>query len=81
MTLEKVQCATKAASTDERLLVAQAKSGCSSAFGELYEHHRLRIYHTAFRILRNRQDAEVLLNGRFSALSQSSIDFAKTRPS
>jgi RNA polymerase sigma-70 factor (ECF subfamily) len=58
MTLEKVRCATKAASTDDRLLVAQAKSGCSSAFGELYEHHRLRIYHTAFRILRNRQDAE-----------------------
>jgi RNA polymerase sigma-70 factor, ECF subfamily len=48
----------KFASTDEGLLVAQAKSGCSSAFGELYERHRLRIYHTAFRILRNRQDAE-----------------------
>jgi RNA polymerase sigma-70 factor (ECF subfamily) len=50
--------AAKFASTDERLLVAQAKSGRSSAFGELYERHRLRIYHTAFRILRNRQDAE-----------------------
>src|SRR6267378_5794631 len=50
--------AAKAASTHERLLVAQAKSGRSSAFGELYERHRLRIYHTAFRILRNRQDAE-----------------------
>ena len=48
----------KFASTDEGLLVAQAKSGCSSAFGELYERHRLRIYHTAFRILRNCQDAE-----------------------
>ena len=50
--------AAKFASTDERLLVAQAKSGCSSAFAELYERDRLRIYHTAFRILRNRQDAE-----------------------
>jgi RNA polymerase sigma-70 factor, ECF subfamily len=50
--------AAKAASADERLLVAQAKSGRSSAFGELYERHRLRIYCTAFRILRNRQDAE-----------------------
>lgn len=50
--------AAKAASIDERLLVAQAKSGRSSAFGELYELHRVRIYHTAFRILRNRQDAE-----------------------
>jgi RNA polymerase sigma-70 factor, ECF subfamily len=48
----------KAASTDERLLVAQAKSGRSSAFGKLYELHRVRVYHTAFRILRNRQDAE-----------------------
>jgi RNA polymerase sigma-70 factor, ECF subfamily len=50
--------AAKAASTDERLLVAQAKSGRSSAFGELYELHRARIYHTVFRLLRNRQDAE-----------------------
>jgi RNA polymerase sigma-70 factor, ECF subfamily len=48
----------KAASTDEGLLVAQAKSGRSSAFGKLYELHRVRIYHTVFRILRNRQDAE-----------------------
>jgi RNA polymerase sigma-70 factor, ECF subfamily len=48
----------KAASTDEELLVAQAKSGRSSAFGKLYELHRVRIYHTVFRILRNRQDAE-----------------------
>ena len=50
--------AAKAASTDERLLVTRAKSGSSTAFGELYELHRVRIYHTAFRILRNRQDAE-----------------------
>ena len=35
------------------MLVAQAKSGRSSAFGELYDLHRVRIYHTAFRILRN----------------------------
>jgi len=50
--------AAKAASTDERWLVTQAKSGSSTAFGELYARHRLRTYHTAFRILRNRQDAE-----------------------
>jgi RNA polymerase sigma-70 factor (ECF subfamily) len=50
--------AGEAPSTDERWLVAQAKSGSSTAFGELYDRHRLRIYHTAFRILRNRQDAE-----------------------
>src|SRR5215469_8828402 len=46
------------ATTDELLLVSQAKSGCSNAFGELYERHRLRIYHTVLRILGNRQDAE-----------------------
>ncbi len=44
--------------TDDRWLVAQAKSGSSYAFGELYERHRVRIYRAAFRILRNRQDAE-----------------------
>jgi RNA polymerase sigma factor (sigma-70 family) len=47
-----------AASTDERLLVAEAKSGRSSAFGELYERHRLKVCRTAFRILRNQEDAE-----------------------
>ena len=50
--------AVKSAPSDERLLVAQAKSGCSNAFGELYEHHRQRTYHTVLRILGNRQDAE-----------------------
>src|SRR5205085_1182538 len=47
--------AAKFASTDERLLVGQAKSGRSSAFGELYERHRLRIYHTA--LSRFREDS------------------------
>jgi RNA polymerase sigma-70 factor (ECF subfamily) len=46
------------ASTDERLLVAQARTGRSGAFGELYERHRLRIHRTALRILRNQEDAE-----------------------
>ena len=45
-------------STDERWLVTQAKSGSSTAFGELYDRHRRKVYRTAFRILRNRQDAE-----------------------
>ena len=44
--------------TDEQKLVEQAKSGHSSAFGELYERHQLKIYRSAFRILRNEQDAE-----------------------
>lgn len=56
---EGAQCRTgKASSTNERWLVTQAKSGSSTAFGELYDRHRIRTYRTAFRILRNRQDAE-----------------------
>ena len=57
--------AAKSAPSDERLLVAQAKSGCSNAFGELYEHHRQRTYHTVLRILGNRQDAEDALQRSF----------------
>ena len=48
----------KAAAISERRLVAEARSGCSSAFEELYERYRPRIYRTALRILRNQQDAE-----------------------
>ena len=43
---------------DERLLVAQAKSGRATAFEELYERHRPKIFRTALRILRNQEDAE-----------------------
>lgn len=46
------------ADTDERRLVAQAKSGSSSAFGQLYERYRLRLYNTTYRVLRQQQDAE-----------------------
>jgi RNA polymerase sigma-70 factor, ECF subfamily len=44
--------------SEERWLVAQAKSGCSSAFGQLYARYRLKIYRTTFCILRHQQDAE-----------------------
>ena len=47
-----------AAPIDECRLVAEARSGCSSAFEELYERHRRRIYQTALRILGNQEDAE-----------------------
>lgn len=55
----------KNAPMDERALVAQAKSGYSGAFGELYERHRSRIYRSVFRILRNPQDAEDALQRSF----------------
>jgi RNA polymerase sigma-70 factor, ECF subfamily len=53
-----LQITPEAASTDERLLVAQARKGRSNAFGELYERHRQRIHRTALRIVRNQEDAE-----------------------
>jgi RNA polymerase sigma factor (sigma-70 family) len=43
---------------DEHSLVARAKSGHDDAFGELYNRHQRKAYCTAFRILRNQQDAE-----------------------
>lgn len=51
-------CTAKNAECGDRLLVAEAKSGRTSAFGALYERHRSKIYRIAFRILRNQQDAE-----------------------
>ena len=48
----------KAVTSEEHRLVAEARSGCPSAFGELYERYRPRIYRTALRILRHQQDAE-----------------------
>ena len=44
--------------SDERGLVAQAKSGCPNAFGQLYERHRVNIYHMILRVVRQREDAE-----------------------
>jgi RNA polymerase sigma factor (sigma-70 family) len=44
--------------SDERALVAKAKSGHDDAFGELYNRHQRKAFSTAFRILRNEQDAE-----------------------
>jgi RNA polymerase sigma-70 factor, ECF subfamily len=43
---------------DERLLIADAKSGHGDAFGELYKRHHHKAYRSALRILRNQQDAE-----------------------
>jgi RNA polymerase sigma-70 factor, ECF subfamily len=53
------RCMSKAAARiDECRLLTEARSGCSGAFGKLYERHRSRVYRTALRILRNEQDAE-----------------------
>lgn len=44
--------------TDEGRLVAQAKSGSSRAFGQLYERYRQKVYNTTYQVLRQKQDAE-----------------------
>lgn len=42
----------------EARLVADAKRGHQAAFGELCERHSQKLFHTALRITRNREDAE-----------------------
>jgi RNA polymerase sigma-70 factor, ECF subfamily len=54
---ERARCEACEAS-DEQGLVTRAKSGCSAAFGQLYERHRAKIYHTILRVVRRREDAE-----------------------
>ncbi len=62
-------------SADERALVALAKSGSSSAFGELYERHRLQLFRSALRILRNREDAEDAVQRSFQRAFTSLVQF------
>jgi RNA polymerase sigma-70 factor (ECF subfamily) len=49
---------------DARLLAA-AKSGHSVAFGELFNRYKQRIFHLAQRIVRNREDAEDVVQEAF----------------
>jgi RNA polymerase sigma-70 factor (ECF subfamily) len=42
----------------DAVLVSTAKSGDADAFGELCKRHRRRVFQEAYRITRNRQDAE-----------------------
>ncbi len=44
--------------SDDWGLVVRAKSGCATAFGQLYERHRVKVYHTILRVVRRREDAE-----------------------
>ena len=54
-----------AAVDDDRFLIGKARSGSASAFGELYQRHRIRVYRVSLRILRNAQDAEDALQRSF----------------
>jgi RNA polymerase sigma-70 factor, ECF subfamily len=51
----------KADSADDAMLVAGARSGDSSAFVELSKRHSRRVLHKIYRITRNWQDAEDVL--------------------
>lgn len=62
-------------SVAEPAVVAQAKWGSSSAFGELYERHRLSLFRSAFRILRNREDAEDAVQRSFQRAFTSLAQF------
>ena len=56
---------------DERNLVQQAIAGDSNAFHELFATHKIRLYRTAFTILRNKEDAEdAVQNGLCSAFTK-----------
>jgi RNA polymerase sigma-70 factor, ECF subfamily len=63
------------AMADDRMLVAHAKCGCSSAFEKLYERHRLRLFRSAWRILRNREDAEDAVQRSFQRAFTSLSQF------
>ncbi len=63
------------ATAEDRVLVALAKSGSSSAFGELYERHRLQLFRSALRILRNREDAEDAVQRSFQRAFTSLVQF------
>jgi RNA polymerase sigma-70 factor (ECF subfamily) len=50
--------------SDQHLVVA-ARSGCRSAFNELWNLYSQRVYRTVFNITKNRQDAEDALQDSF----------------
>lgn len=64
--LGSLQSATteSAASRDSRLAFA-AMAGCADAFGELQQLYSRRLYSTIYRIIKNREDAEDVLQETF----------------
>ena len=53
------------ASLGDQHLVVAARSGCRSAFNELWNLYSHRVYRTVFNITKNRQDAEDALQDSF----------------
>ncbi|GIW83795.1 MAG: RNA polymerase sigma factor [Gemmataceae bacterium] len=50
---------------DDRRLIQQSQRGNAAAFAELYRRYGRRIYHTIYRLLRNRDDADDVLQNTF----------------
>ena len=63
------------AAGDDHLFVVEAKSGNASAFGALYERHSPKIYRSAYRILRNQQDAEDAVQRSFERAFTNLVRF------
>jgi RNA polymerase sigma-70 factor (ECF subfamily) len=51
--------------TSDEMLASRAKSGDMDAFVELSQRHANRVFQTAYRVTRNRQDAEDVLQEAF----------------
>jgi RNA polymerase sigma-70 factor (ECF subfamily) len=50
---------------DDDTFVARARRGDSHAFRELWSRHHRKLFHVAFKILRNREDAEDVIQDSF----------------
>lgn len=50
---------------EDRHLIEQSQRGSAGAFAELYRRYHRRLYHTLYRLLRNRDDAEDVLQSTF----------------
>ena len=59
----------------DEMLVAVAKSGDATAFVELSKRHANRVFQAAYRVTRNRQDAEDALQDTFLKAFQHMKDF------
>ena len=60
---------------DDKLLVGYAKKGHAKAFSELVRRHHMRIFHTAFGMVGNREDADDLAQLAFIKAFQSLDQF------
>jgi len=56
---------TESAALRDSRLAAAALAGCADAFGELQQLYSKRLYSTIFRIIKNREDAEDVLQETF----------------